>query len=78
MNQLVVQRQVGLSRAAFARRFAARAGQPPLTYLTRWRIAVAADLLVGTDLTLDAVAARVGYANGFALSALTSAQGRAG
>lgn len=61
--------EVGLSRAAFARRFADRVGEPPLTYLTRWRISLAADLLVATDLTLEAVAARVGYANAFALSA---------
>lgn len=61
--------RVGLSRAAFARRFADRVGEPPLTYLTRWRLSLAADLLAGTDLTLDAVAARVGYANPFAFSA---------
>lgn len=61
--------EVGLSRAAFARRFAERIGEPPLAYLTRWRMALAADLLVGTDLTLEVVAGRVGYANAFALSA---------
>ncbi len=59
---------VGLSRAALARRFTAQVGDPPLTYLTRWRLALAADLVAGTDLTLAAVAARVGYANAFALS----------
>jgi AraC-like DNA-binding protein len=60
---------VGLSRAALARRFTLRLGEPPLTYLTRWRLALAADLLVGTDQTLAAIASRVGYANAFALSA---------
>ncbi|MFC4783968.1 cupin domain-containing protein [Nocardioides sp. MAHUQ-72] len=60
---------VGLSRAALARRFALRVGEPPLTYLTRWRLALAADLLVGTDQTLATIASRVGYANAFALSA---------
>lgn len=59
---------VGLSRATLARRFAARVGEPPLTYLTRWRITLAADLLTGTGLTLESIAARVGYANAFALS----------
>lgn len=34
-------RTVGLSRAAFARRFTAAVGEPPLTYLTGWRIALA-------------------------------------
>jgi len=61
--------QVGLSRAALARRFTEHVGEPPLAYLTRWRLALAADLLIGTDLTLSAIAARVGYANPFALSA---------
>jgi AraC-like DNA-binding protein len=60
---------VGFSRAALARRFALRMGEPPLTYLTRWRLALAADLLVGTDQTLASIASRVGYANAFALSA---------
>jgi AraC-like DNA-binding protein len=62
-------RCVGLSRAALARRFAQEVGEPPLTYLTRWRLAVAADLMLGTDLTLASIAVQVGYANAFALSA---------
>ena len=60
---------VGLSRAALARRFVLQMGEPPLTYLTRWRLALAADLLVSTDHTLAAIASKVGYANAFALSA---------
>jgi AraC-like DNA-binding protein len=61
--------QVGLSRAALARRFSRQVGESPLSYLTRWRLSLAADLLAGTDLTLAAIATRVGYANPFALSA---------
>lgn len=60
---------VGLSRAALARRFGRHVGEPPLTYLTRWRLALAADLLGGTDLPLTAIAGRVGYTSPFALSA---------
>ncbi len=60
---------VGLSRAALARRFVLQMGEPPLTYLTRWRLALAADLLISTDHTLAAIASKVGYANAFALSA---------
>ncbi|MBO9524423.1 MAG: AraC family transcriptional regulator [Nocardioidaceae bacterium] len=60
---------VGLSRAALARRFGQHVGEPPLTYLTRWRLALAADLLAGSDLPLAAIATRVGYASPFALSA---------
>ena len=61
--------RAGLSRAALARRFTRQIGEPPLTHLTRWRLALAADLLAGSDLTLTAIASRVGYANAFALSA---------
>jgi AraC-like DNA-binding protein len=60
--------EVGLSRAALARRFTERLGEPPMTYLTRWRIDLAADLLAESDLTLAAIAHQVGYADGFALS----------
>ena len=60
--------EVGLSRAAFARRFSALVGEPSLGYLTRWRLTLAADLLDRTDQPLSSVATRVGYASGFALS----------
>lgn len=59
---------VGVSRAALARSFSHLVDVPPMTYLTEWRLALAADLLRTPDLTLDAVARRVGYSNGFALS----------
>lgn len=60
--------KAGSSRAAFARRFTALVGEPPLTYLTGWRIALAADLLRGSDDTIESIARHVGYANPFALS----------
>ena len=62
-------RAVGLSRAALARRFTAAVGEPPLTYLTGWRIALAKQSLEQQDSTLAAVAREVGYASEFALSA---------
>lgn len=58
----------GITRARFARRFTEVVGQPPMTYLTAWRLALAADLLREPDATVEAVARRVGYSNGFALS----------
>ncbi|MFE2291802.1 AraC family transcriptional regulator [Streptomyces sp. NPDC059452] len=58
----------GVSRAALARRFTAHVGEPPMAYLASRRIALAADLLRGTDATVGAVAGQVGYANAFALS----------
>lgn len=59
----------GVSRAAFARRFAAVVGVPPMAFLTEWRLALAADLLLDPDATVAAVARQVGYATPFALSA---------
>lgn len=62
-------RQAGMSRAAFARRFADLAGTPPMTFLTQWRLSLAADLLRDTDSTIASVARDVGYGSPFALSA---------
>lgn len=59
----------GLSRAAFARRFAELVGEPPMTYLTGWRVDVAADLLRGSEAKLAEIADAVGYGSPFALSA---------
>jgi AraC-like DNA-binding protein len=60
--------EVGLSRAAFAARFARLVGEPPLTYLTGWRMSLGADLLRDTSATVAAVARTVGYADAFAFS----------
>lgn len=62
-------RTVGLSRAAFARRFTASVGEPPLAYLTGWRIALAKEALCRNGSTLASVAREVGYASEFGLSA---------
>jgi hypothetical protein len=57
-----------LSRAAFARNFSASVGEPPHSYLTRWRMGIAAQLLEETDLRLSEIAPRVGYRSEFSLS----------
>ncbi|CAN5457460.1 AraC family transcriptional regulator [soil metagenome] len=59
---------VGASRAAFARRFTELVGEPPIAFLTSWRLALAADLLGRPDSTIGAVAGQVGYGSPFALS----------
>ncbi|GGT96062.1 MULTISPECIES: AraC family transcriptional regulator [Streptomyces] len=59
----------GASRAGLARRFTDLVGEPPMTYLTGRRLALAADLLRETDATVEAVARQVGYSSAFALSA---------
>jgi AraC-like DNA-binding protein len=51
----------GLSRSAFAVRFADAVGQTPLSYLIDWRMATAAKLLSTTDSTVERIAAAVGY-----------------
>lgn len=61
--------KAGVSRAALAKRFAALVGQPPMAYLTAWRLELAARMLRETNLPLEAVARRVGYGSAFALSA---------
>ena len=58
----------GASRAAFARRFTALVGEPPLAYLTSWRMTLAADLLRRQGTSVASVASQVGYADGFAFS----------
>lgn len=60
--------EVGVSRAALARRFSELVGEPPMSYLTDWRLALAADLLREPDVTVGAVARQVGYGSPYALS----------
>ena len=61
--------RAGVSRAAFARRFTDLLGEPPMAFLTGWRIALAADLLLEPTATIASVARQVGYGTPFALSA---------
>ncbi|MFF0631128.1 AraC family transcriptional regulator [Nocardia sp. NPDC004151] len=58
----------GVSRATLARRFLATVGEPPLSYLTRWRMLTAARLLRETDTPLAGVARKVGYQSEFAFA----------
>ncbi|GAA4636881.1 AraC family transcriptional regulator [Actinoallomurus vinaceus] len=60
--------ETNVSRAALARRFTELVGEPPMAYLTAWRLALAADLLRDPELTIGQVAERVGYGSSFALS----------
>ena len=60
--------EAGASRALLARRFHDLVGEPPMTFLTGWRLALAADLLCEPDATVGSVAQKVGYSSPFALS----------
>lgn len=53
--------QIAMSRTAFSARFKALVGDPPLHYLTEWRMRKACFLLRTTRAELKEVAARVGY-----------------
>lgn len=66
---LSLARAVGTSRANLARRFTTLVGEPVMTYLTRWRMTIAVDLLANPDTSIAAVASQVGYASPFGFSA---------
>jgi len=54
-------KQVGLSRSAFHDRFVELIGQPPMQYLTQWRMQAASRLLRDTRASVASVALDVGY-----------------
>ena len=60
--------ETGVSRAVLARRFNELVGEPPMSFLTRWRIDLAADMLQRRNMTIGAVAHEVGYSSPYALS----------
>nr|WP_033218126.1 helix-turn-helix domain-containing protein [Kitasatospora phosalacinea] len=52
-----------MSTRTFARRFHEETGQSPGRWLTQQRVALARQLLEATDLSIDQIATRVGFAN---------------
>jgi len=54
-------RKVALSRSALAERFATLVGVPPMQYLMRWRLALAAQMLRFDGTAITRVAERSGY-----------------
>ncbi len=58
----------GLSRSAFAARFAEVHGCGPIEYLARWRMALAKDSLMRGAKTLDRIADEIGYESASAFS----------
>jgi AraC family transcriptional regulator, alkane utilization regulator len=60
---------VAMARSTLAEQFTAVVGEPPIQYLTRWRMQTAAMLLIEQPgWTVQAVAQRVGYRSSFAFS----------
>jgi AraC-like DNA-binding protein len=58
-------RNVGLSRSGLAERFTQFVGQPPMQYLTNWRMQLAANHLVSGMDSVAVIASRVGYESAF-------------
>ena len=54
-------REVGISRAVLAERFRQYLGEPPLAYLTRWRLQLGAQMLSSTSQSVAQIASKVGY-----------------
>jgi AraC-like DNA-binding protein/alpha-D-ribose 1-methylphosphonate 5-triphosphate synthase subunit PhnG len=54
-------REVALSRSALAERFASLVGEPPMQYLTRWRLALAAADLRSGKRAISRIAEEAGY-----------------
>ena len=59
---------VHLSRSAFAERFTALVGMPPMRYLNNWRMQVAAQRLRECRHSVAQIAAEVGYESEFAFA----------
>jgi AraC-like DNA-binding protein len=61
-------REIGVSRSLLAERFSVLVGQPPMRYLTRWRMQLACRLLCDKAAKVSAVALDVGYQSEAAFS----------
>ncbi|MBL8861179.1 MAG: AraC family transcriptional regulator [Planctomycetes bacterium] len=60
--------RAGTSRSVLAERFARLLGEPPMQYLTRWRMQLAAHRLASSSAKVAAVAREVGYESEAAFS----------
>ncbi len=54
-------KEVGTSRSVVAERFRRYLGQPPMAYLTQWRLQLGAQMLTSTSHSVAQVASGVGY-----------------
>lgn len=70
-------KEVAVSRSVLDGRFRDVLGRSPIRYLTEWRMHLAQDLLIATDLTIATIGRRVGYDSEEAFSrAFKRARGR--
>jgi AraC-like DNA-binding protein len=61
-------KRAGMSRSAFATRFATTIGCAPMEYLSRWRMSLAQDALSRGGISLDRLAEKTGYESASAFS----------
>jgi AraC-like DNA-binding protein len=61
-------KEVALSRSVLAERFADLVGMPPMHYLAKWRMQIAAGLLSGGNTNMATIAAEIGYGSEAAFS----------
>src|SRR5690348_15765539 len=54
-------REAGVSRSVLAERFRHYLGEPPMAYLTRWRLQLGAQMLASTSYSVAQIASEVGY-----------------
>jgi len=53
--------QVGVSRSVLVERFRQYLGEPPITYLSRWRLQLGARMLTSTSFSVARISGDVGY-----------------
>jgi AraC-like DNA-binding protein len=61
-------RKVGLSRSVLAERFTDLLGMPPMQYLARWRMQIAARILSNANASMASIAEQIGYESEAAFS----------
>jgi AraC-like DNA-binding protein len=54
-------KEAGVSRSVLAERFRHYLNEPPMAYLTRWRVQLGAQMLTSTNYSVAQIAAEVGY-----------------
>jgi AraC-like DNA-binding protein len=54
-------KEAGVSRSVLAERFRHYLNEPPMSYLTRWRLQVGAQMLASTSYSVAQIASEVGY-----------------
>lgn len=61
-------KKVGLSRSVLAERFTDLLGMPPMQYLARWRMQIAASILSDASTNIASIAEEIGYESEAAFS----------